>query len=108
MRHLAPMLSAAVHWRSALRAICWWLPLILLCNVATSHAQYRFDSWTTEDGLPQNSVNAILQTRDGYLWLGTFGGLTRFDGVKFTIFNTGNTPGLKSNRILSFAKIRNR
>jgi signal transduction histidine kinase/ligand-binding sensor domain-containing protein len=57
--------------------------------------------WTTEEGLPQNSVNAILQTRDGYLWLGTFGGLVRFDGVRFTTFNTGNTPGLESNRILS-------
>jgi len=62
--------------------------------------------WTTEEGLPQNSVNAIVQTRDGYLWLGTFGGLTRFDGVKFTIFNTGNTPGLKSNRILSLCEGR--
>ena len=106
MRHLAPMLSAAVHWRSPLRAIFGWLPLILLCNISTSQAQYRFDSWTTEDGLPQNSVNAILQTRDGYLWLGTFGGLARFDGVKFTIFNTGNTPGLKSNRILSLCEAR--
>ncbi|HXG65898.1 MAG TPA: two-component regulator propeller domain-containing protein, partial [Blastocatellia bacterium] len=62
--------------------------------------------WTTEEGLPQNSVNAILQTRDGYLWLGTFGGLARFDGVKFTIFNSGNTPGLKSNRILSLCEGR--
>src|SRR5262245_57608165 len=55
--------------------------------------------WTTEDGLPQNSVNAIVQSRDGYLWLATFGGLARFDGVRFTIFNSANTPGLKSNRI---------
>jgi signal transduction histidine kinase/ligand-binding sensor domain-containing protein len=55
--------------------------------------------WTTEDGLPQNSVVAIAQTPDGYLWLGTFGGLARFDGVKFTIFNTGNTPALQGNRI---------
>ncbi len=55
--------------------------------------------WTTEDGLPQNSVAAMAQTPDGYLWLGTFGGLARFDGVKFTIFNTGNTPALHGNRI---------
>jgi len=60
--------------------------------------------WTTEDGLPQNSVNAILQSRDGYLWLATFGGLARFDGVRFTIFNSGNTPGLLSNRIYRCAK----
>jgi signal transduction histidine kinase/ligand-binding sensor domain-containing protein len=55
--------------------------------------------WTTENGLPQNSVTSIVQTPDGYLWLGTFGGLARFDGVKFTIFNSGNTPALISNRI---------
>ena len=56
-------------------------------------------SWTTENGLPQNSISAIVQTHDGYLWLGTFGGLVRFDGVKFTTFDTDNTPQLKSNRI---------
>lgn len=55
--------------------------------------------WTTENGLPQNSVTSIVQTPDGYLWLGTFGGLARFDGVRFTIFNSGNTPALVSNRI---------
>ena len=49
--------------------------------------------------MPQNSVSSIVQTRDGYLWLGTFGGLARFDGVTFTVFNTVNTPGIKSNRI---------
>ena len=71
---------------------------------ANGSDQYLQTIWTTEDGLPQNSVNAILQTRDGYLWLGTFGGLARFDGVKFTIFNSGNTPGLKSNRIMSLCE----
>lgn len=67
---------------------------------------YIHSDWTTEDGLPQNSVTAIVQTRDGYLWLGTFGGLVRFDGVKFTLFNTTNSPGLKSNRILSLYEDR--
>jgi signal transduction histidine kinase/ligand-binding sensor domain-containing protein len=62
--------------------------------------------WTTEDGLPQNSVTAIVQSRDGYLWLSTFGGLARFDGVRFTIFNSANTPGLKSNRITALFEDR--
>jgi len=57
---------------------------------------YLFKVWQTKDGLPQNSVNAICQTRDGYLWLGTEEGLVRFDGVRFTVFNDGNTPELKS------------
>src|SRR5207249_6088 len=61
--------------------------------------QYGLDTWLTRDGLPQNSVRAIVQTRDGYLWLGTWGGLARFDGVRFTIFNRANTPALRDGRI---------
>ncbi len=67
-------------------------------------AQYVHETWTTERGLPQNTVSTILQTRDGYLWAGTYGGLVRFDGVKFTVFDTGNSPSLKSNRILSLCE----
>jgi len=55
------------------------------------------DVWRTEDGLPQNTVPAIVQSRDGYLWAGTELGLVRFDGSRFTVFDKGNTPELKSN-----------
>ena len=51
-------------------------------------------SWDTEAGLPQNTVNVITQTRDGYLWLGTRDGLARFDGVRFIVF--GLHEGLSS------------
>lgn len=51
-------------------------------------------SWGTEAGLPQNTVNAIVQSRDGYLWVGTRDGLARFDGVRFTVF--GLSEGLPS------------
>src|SRR5215470_1483526 len=61
-------------------------------------AQQRFDSWTTENGLPQNSINDILQTQDGYLWLATNGGLVRFDGVRFVVFDT-MTEGIESQRV---------
>lgn len=60
--------------------------------------QYHFDVWTTDNGLPQNSVSSILQTRDGFLWLTTNDGLVRYDGVRFTIFNASNRPDLKSSR----------
>lgn len=56
--------------------------------------------WTTEDGLPQSSVIALTQTRDGYLWMGTLNGLVRFDGANFTVFDESNTPGLASSRIV--------
>jgi len=68
-------------------------------TLSENGATYLHRVWTTENGLPQNSVTSILQTQDGYLWLGTLGGLARFDGINFTIFNTANTGELKSNRI---------
>ncbi|MCI0747528.1 MAG: hypothetical protein L0Y58_19150 [Verrucomicrobia subdivision 3 bacterium] len=58
---------------------------------------YTVTSWRAEDGLPQNSVNAIAQTRDGYLWVGTYNGLARFDGVRFTKFSVKD--GLRSPQI---------
>src|SRR5437867_5710482 len=65
-----------------------------------SNAPYIIDVKETEDGLPQNSVITITQTRDGYLWLGTLYGLVRFDGIRFTVFDESNTPGLNSGRIV--------
>lgn len=65
--------------------------------------QYIQSSWTTESGLPQNSVHAIAQTPNGYLWLGTEEGLTRFDGIEFTTYNHANTPGLPSNYVQALA-----
>jgi signal transduction histidine kinase len=62
--------------------------------------EYLVDVWQTSEGLPQNSVTAIVQTRDGYLWFGTFNGLIRFDGVKFRVYDESNTPELKSSRIV--------
>src|SRR2546422_9822128 len=72
--------------------------LVLVLSANKTSAQYQFDLWNTDNGLPQNSVNAILQTRDGYLWFTTFDGLVRFDGVRFIIFNTANTKGIMSSR----------
>jgi signal transduction histidine kinase/ligand-binding sensor domain-containing protein len=62
---------------------------------------YFTRTWQVEQGLPQNKVTAVVQARDGYLWLGTYNGLARFDGVRFTVFNDNNTPELHSSRITS-------
>lgn len=62
--------------------------------------QYVSESWDFENGLPIGHINQIYQTPDGYLWLATFSGLLRFDGVKFTRYDVSNTPGLPSNRII--------
>jgi ligand-binding sensor domain-containing protein len=74
------------------------LPLHAL-DPAQSLRQYGQQLWQTDNGLPQNTVHAICQTRDGYLWLATDGGLVRFDGIDFTLFDRRSTPELRSNLI---------
>src|SRR5579859_1636731 len=68
--------------------------------------QYVHNVWRTEEGLPQNSVQAILQTRDGYLWLGTQEGLVRFNGAEFTVFNKANTDLIKHNDVRALLEDR--
>src|ERR1700748_3666627 len=85
-----------------------WLPLCSLFFLFASHpglAQfadppYVVEVWPAGEGLPQSSVISIVQSRNGYLWLGTLNGLARFDGVHFTVFREGNVPGLNGNWIL--------
>lgn len=57
-------------------------------------SQYRIDAWQTEQGLPMDTVQAVLQTRDGSLWVGTGAGLARFDGLRFSTFEASNQPEL--------------
>jgi signal transduction histidine kinase/ligand-binding sensor domain-containing protein len=71
-------------------------------DLGQAHRSYSRTIWTQKDGLPQDAIGAIVQTSDGYLWLGTEEGLARFDGYSFTIFNkdAGNLP---SNSITALA-----
>lgn len=68
--------------------------------------QYVRGTWRTEDGLPQNSVQTILQTSDGYLWLGTQEGLVRFNGTQFTTFNKNNVGAMQHNDIRALLEAR--
>jgi ligand-binding sensor domain-containing protein/signal transduction histidine kinase len=82
----------------------------LCLPVFAAAPRYTVDKiWTTDEGLPQNSVIALTQTHDGYLWLGTRNGLVRFDGIgrfsgggkiQFPVFNDNNTPELNSSTIV--------
>jgi signal transduction histidine kinase/ligand-binding sensor domain-containing protein len=72
----------------------------IACGAATP-SNYFMRVWQTDDGLPENGVNAIVQTGDGYLWIGTFSGLVRFDGVRFAIFDIKNSPAMLSDRVTS-------
>ena len=77
--------------------------LLIACVFCTARAQnLRYlsqQAWSTEEGLPQSSVHSIAQTADGYLWLATEGGLVRFDGMAFRIFDRSSEPAMTSDDI---------
>src|SRR6266496_1524740 len=74
--------------------------IVLGCDRASAGTgDYLIDVWTGENGLPNSSVTALAQTPDGYLWVGTYNGLARFDGVRFVKFDPDNTPQLKRARV---------
>lgn len=64
-----------------------------------AQAQYHFDRKTTDNGMPQNTVRDLVQTREGYIWIATLGGLARFDGQRFTVFSKVTQPEMRSNRL---------
>jgi len=85
----------------------WVFPSVSLgLRPLTPLSQYGHDVWDSDSGLPQNSVDAIAQTRDGYLWLGTQEGLVRFDGVRFTVFDTRNTAALHDDWVHALRQTR--
>jgi len=65
----------------------------------TTLASYSRQSWVMENGLPQNTVQALAQTRDGFVWLATEVGLVRFDGNVFTVLDQNSKPGLPGDDI---------
>ena len=91
--------------RGAWRGRGVWVLLLALTHYGLALDPHRsldhfgHQAWRTDSGLPQNTVHSILQTRDGYLWLGTDGGLVRFDGIDFVTFDTENTPQFKSDTV---------
>jgi ligand-binding sensor domain-containing protein len=68
--------------------------------------QYQHGAHGMFNGLPADSVRSIAQSNDGYLWLATSGGLARFDGLGYQVFNTLNTPELTSDSITTLLKDR--
>src|SRR6266436_7414743 len=87
--------------------VCVWAGLSCAASAATVEVggtTYRIRHWTTEHDLPQNRIGCLKQTLDGYLWIGTWSGLVRFDGVHFTPFNKFNTPELVNDAINTLAQ----
>lgn len=99
--------------RSGARLVGLWLALASLVPgasaagtelSATASQPYRVSRWNTDNGLPQNRISALQQTRDGYLWIGTWFGLARFDGARFVVFDKHNTPALTNDTINALAE----
>ena len=84
-------------FRTFLGTALLFLSLTLL---PAASPRFAVDIWTEKNGLPQNEVFAITQTRDGYLWLGTPSGLTRFDGVDFRLYEDRDIPGLNGSKVV--------
>jgi ligand-binding sensor domain-containing protein/signal transduction histidine kinase len=80
--------------------LCWAAPQPLW-PIQGPKAEFSRRIWHLQDGLPQSRIQSLVQTPDGYLWVGTSGGLARFDGVRFTVFNRSNTPALLDDSILA-------
>lgn len=83
----------------ALFIVLWSRGAVLGLDPERAVTEYLIDAWNTDSGLPTNSIVTLLQTSDGYLWIGTEEGLIRFDGDIFTIFDENNTPEFTNNYI---------
>ena len=82
--------------------LCRFLAAMPLQAGERKPVRESFDVWQVEEGAgQQNPITAVVQSDDGYLWLGTYHGLVRFDGVRSTVFDAGNTPGLQNGLITS-------
>src|SRR6266852_639364 len=65
---------------------------------------HAVDVWRQPQGLPQNQVLSLLQARDGYIWIGTSAGVSRFDGVRFTTFDDRDKNQLRENEVWALAE----
>jgi ligand-binding sensor domain-containing protein/signal transduction histidine kinase len=93
------ILSAAMHSLRTL-SVCLLASLLGCAALRADGLEgYTRHVWQAPDGLPEQTVQAFAQTPDGYLWIGTTGGLLRFDGVHFTVFDSQNTPTLHENSV---------
>lgn len=91
-------MAQATPTRKSCKGYVWVIFCLFWGSTITAWAQYRFDQWTTDNGLPQNTVRDMVQTQDGYIWIATLGGLARFDGKRFTVFSKVTQPEMRSNR----------
>src|ERR1051326_8788035 len=104
-------LKAAISHSKELFIIIELLVMILALPLHASgnetsgdNSRFQIKYRTTEDGLPQHQISCLKQTHDGYLWIGTHSGLSRFDGFHFTRFDESTTPEIINESIDALAE----
>ena len=90
-----------VAWGWLMLRATWTLAAAgpLLETLTGTSPEFVVSSWQMQQGLPSDRVRTVLQTRDSYVWVATFNGAARFDGVRFRVFNDANTPALRNSQI---------
>lgn len=97
MRHFANLPAACV-------LLCFVLPGVVHAQIGRLPlGDLNHQTWTTRQGIPHNTINAIAQTPDGYLWLATWEGIARFNGHRFRLFERGPVTGLPDAGVLSLS-----
>lgn len=97
------------------RAVSWAMVVVVLGAALAAWGldprrplnQFSYQEWQSNSGLPQDSIRAVLQSSDGYLWLATDGGVIRFNGLNFRVFDSANTPQMHSNVVHSLTEGEN-
>jgi hypothetical protein len=93
----------------AMLSLAGWLTTSVVGQTASPNkvfGRYQQFVWQEQHGLPQNTVIAATRSRDGYLWFGTIEGAARFDGVRFTVFESSNTSAIRGNRVFALLEDR--
>jgi ligand-binding sensor domain-containing protein/two-component sensor histidine kinase len=96
---MSRMLVPGVNWCAIAAVLLGMAASAAALEPSTSLASYERQAWAMENGLPQNTVQALAQTKDGFLWLGTEVGLVRFDGVEFQTYDRNSVPALPGSDI---------
>lgn len=95
--------GTVVAWLSLGAALAGAEVTLVSATTDSIRGEDRIVQWTTAQGLPQNTVTDIVLLPSGELWLATFGGLARFDGLGFHVLGMAADPGLPANRVVALA-----
>jgi ligand-binding sensor domain-containing protein/signal transduction histidine kinase len=98
LRTSEPIIFRRAIQRLGKRIVLLSMPMVVILTthpaLGVGAREFLIQNWTREDGIPGTTVTAVSQTPDGYLWLGTFGGLARFDGVRFVTLDLRQKAGV--------------